>query len=449
MLASSGGGRPARVRSAIFEDTEGVIKVSAGDGAAASAFGNQADLGTAFAVATSLFGGHRIEVSGNLGYGSNAGIPMAGFRTRYTPVGAEGTEIGITMRQVGLGGRAGMGLLTGSQAPVLRTYEATVSDRRRIGDALLLEYGSTLESVVFLDRLNFFSPYARISWGSEAGGLIQAGYSSGGPPVGLMSSQAVGDRERMRNYQLEDGISALALLPRVSLTQGSAHVQRTENTEVGYTHAAHGRRLAASVYQETVRNAAAMMAGADGFVAANDLLPDLGSRSAIFNYGRFQRRGATMTLTQSLGKVLDATVGYTLAGAIEAPQGLAESADGSDLRAQLAHRVNRKGLLARIGGTLPGSGTIYAVSYQWTDYRAFQPLHYSVVQRYQFESGLNVSIRQPIPRVAGVFPGRVEATADMRNLLAQGYVPLDVTGGRRLLLIHSPRAIRGGLSFIF
>jgi hypothetical protein len=61
--------------------------------------------------------------------------------------------------------------------------------------------------------------------------------------------------------------------------------------------------------------------------------------------------------------------------------------------------------------------------------------------------GLNVSVHQPIPYFGGL-PGHLEATADMRNLLAQGYVPLTYAG-RRTYLMQSARSVRGGLSFIF
>ena len=56
--------------------------------------------------------------------------------------------------------------------------------------------------------------------------------------------------------------------------------------------------------------------------------------------------------------------------------------------------------------------------------------------------------RQPMPLMRGV-PGRMEISAEARNMLAQGYLPLDTPVGRRLLLIHTPRALRGGISFIF
>ena len=63
------------------------------------------------------------------------------------------------------------------------------------------------------------------------------------------------------------------------------------------------------------------------------------------------------------------------------------------------------------------------------------------------EAGLNLCVRQPIPTFFSL-PWRMEASADLRNLLAQGYLPLSA-GGQRLLLVQTPRSVRGGLSFIF
>src|SRR5215467_12151912 len=71
-------------RSAIFSDTRGILRVSAGDGPLVSNVSNEADLGTAFALATSLFGNNMLQVSGNVGYGSQTGVPAAAFRTSYS-----------------------------------------------------------------------------------------------------------------------------------------------------------------------------------------------------------------------------------------------------------------------------------------------------------------------------------------------------------------------------
>jgi hypothetical protein len=57
-------------------------------------------------------------------------------------------------------------------------------------------------------------------------------------------------------------------------------------------------------------------------------------------------------------------------------------------------------------------------------------------------------VRQPLPGFLG-FGGRLELTAEVRNLLAQGYVPVTTADGRTLLLVQAPRALRGGVSFVF
>jgi hypothetical protein len=37
----------------------------------------------------------------------------------------------------------------------------------------------------------------------------------------------------------------------------------------------------------------------------------------------------------------------------------------------------------------------------------------------------------------------------IRNLLAEGYLPFAMSDGRQILLMHTPRSFRGGLTFIF
>jgi hypothetical protein len=102
---------------------------------------------------------------------------------------------------------------------------------------------------------------------------------------------------------------------------------------------------------------------------------------------------------------------------------------------------------ARIAGTVPAAGTQIATSYGWTDPHSLVTTHLYLTQKYSPEPGWNITIRQPLPAVSGL--GRLEATADLYNLLAQGYLPMTTSGQQRLLLIHAPRAFRGGLSFIF
>src|SRR5271163_4048387 len=62
----------------VFSDTRGVLNLSAGDPGSLGSASSQTDLGTAFAVATSVFGHNQVQLSGNVGYNSHAGLPTAG-----------------------------------------------------------------------------------------------------------------------------------------------------------------------------------------------------------------------------------------------------------------------------------------------------------------------------------------------------------------------------------
>jgi hypothetical protein len=105
----------------------------------------------------------------------------------------------------------------------------------------------------------------------------------------------------------------------------------------------------------------------------------------------------------------------------------------------------RHAATARMKGTLPHTGTKFIASYQWTtDSRSLMGGNLYSAQGLTALPGLNIYVRQPIPG----FSGRLEATADLRNMLAQGYLPI-AAGGTQLLLVDNPRSFRGGLAFRF
>jgi hypothetical protein len=66
----------------------------------------------------------------------------------------------------------------------------------------------------------------------------------------------------------------------------------------------------------------------------------------------------------------------------------------------------------------------------------------------QSDPFLNIYVRQPLPGT-GFFPVHMEAMLDLRNLLAQGYVPVMGQDGHTVYLVQSARSVRGGLAFVF
>ncbi|MBV8903271.1 MAG: hypothetical protein JOZ22_06510, partial [Acidobacteriia bacterium] len=166
------------------------------------------------------------------------------------------------------------------------------------------------------------------------------------------------------------------------------------------------------------------------------------------NYGV---AGYTASLTQGFGQNLSATVmygatpGLTAGGAVGNQDLVSNSPD--ELRSMI-RASHRQAVTARIAATAPRTGTHVVASYQWLQDAGWITLGntYST-QSVAPVPGLNVYIRQPIPRILSL-PWRIELTADLRNLLAEGYLPVQ-SDGQQLLLVQTPRSFRGGLSFIF
>ncbi|MCS7316524.1 MAG: hypothetical protein NZ554_13720 [Bryobacteraceae bacterium] len=424
----------------------GMVKVSGGDQGTISTLGAEPDLGTAFALATTLFGVNHFQFAGNVGYSVETAAPAAAFRTsfrRELPGGAA-PQLGVTMRQLEVPVRvnAGKALLTGqgSGFPPLRAVSATLYDRNSPTDGLTLEYGGALDSVAFFDRLNYFSPFARLSYDGGTRGVIQLSFVSGTPPAELLN---VG----MDNTaDLEQDLALLALFPRISVRGGRAHVQRAASYEVGYRVRSGSRTFSAAAFRETVNHAALTLAAPGGLVSGSDLLPDLFTRGWVLNAGTVRRTGYTASLTQHAGENLELTLAFASSGSLTAARTTLERGDAAELRSIL-RPGRRHSVTARVSGTAPVTGTRFVASYQWASLDSVVPPHVYMTQPLREGVGLNVLVRQPIPAL-GALPGRLEASAELRNLLAHGYVPLNFSG-RKAFLVHTPRSVRGGLSFIF
>ncbi|MBN2464480.1 carboxypeptidase regulatory-like domain-containing protein, partial [candidate division WOR-3 bacterium] len=381
------------VSGTVFSDTRGVVKVSTGEGGSLAAAGTQADLGTAFALATSLYGANEIQFTGNFGYASGAGVSTAGFRTslsRGDLFGRAQPRLNVTMRQVYLPTRVGVAAISGGEAPLLRTLSVSTLDKRQIRDNLLFEYGTSLESVTYLDRLNYLSPYARLTYDIGSFGAFQLAYSSGMPPAELLVSSEAPDLE------LRQDLTVLATFPRLSLRGGDTRVQRATNFEAGWQKAIGLGTLSVGAYSEAVTNAAVMMAAPGGFFLQGDLLPDLGSSLSVFNLGEFERLGFTASLTQQLTEDHTVAVAYGNEGVLEPGASELELTDPDELRTIMG--IGRRDWVAlRYTGLSPRTGTKFSVGYKWTDYGSLAPVHLFLTQSFQPDLGFNFAVSQPLP----------------------------------------------------
>ncbi len=432
--------------SSLFRDSRGLVRISASDGAPVMG-DSQADLGTQFAFATSVYGANRLQVAGDFGYGMNSTVPSGAFRTTYSRELADGLspDISVTVRQFYVPLRIGQSFYGGTPGsdgsmPVLRTMALSYGDKTQLSDSLEMQYGFEMDSVSFLNHLHYFSPYAKFIYALPHG-HADFTWTSGNARPDL----AIGGADP--NADLQRDLASLSTLPGISLTDGRSHVERGDDYELGISQRFGSREFRVSGYEENVSNTTLTIASPEPGLFSGDLLPNLFSNSASFDMGRFETFGYTASATQDLGENYKVTLMYGSVGVVSPRMDEIPGDSADDLR-RIMESSHRQALTLRVSGTVRHTGTRLVASYQWTDYQSAMPGPLFSTQSTRPEPGLNIMVRQPMPAIPRM-PWRMEATAELRNLLAQGYLPLTTPGGDQVLLVNTPRSIRGALAFVF
>jgi len=178
--------------------------------------------------------------------------------------------------------------------------------------------------------------------------------------------------------------------------------------------------------------------------SSGEVLPDLYSETFTYRGKELDARGMRMVLQRKLSSDLTATLDYGYGGVLALSK--------TDVALQDARRDsyvrNRHTAAAKFSGTIPGSKTRWITSYRWISGQALTPVDMFNESAGRSDPYLNVFLRQPIPGT-GSLPCHMDAVVDVRNLLAQGYVPVMGQDGRTVYLVQSSRTVRGGVAFTF
>jgi hypothetical protein len=129
---------------------------------------------------------------------------------------------------------------------------------------------------------------------------------------------------------------------------------------------------------------------------------------------------------------------YSFGGALD----LAHSDVALQQAGQLMSTQRHHALAAKLSGTTPLTHTHWIASYRWVNGTTLTPVDMFNASAGQSDPFLNIFVRQPIG-------SHVEALIDIRNLLAQGYVPVVGSDGQTVYLVDSARSVRGGVAFTF
>jgi Carboxypeptidase regulatory-like domain len=419
----------------IFTGTRGLLSLSAGDAGALLSESSLADFGTSFALATTMYGRTQLILSGVFGQNLNTGMPSMGVRATYSRSDTDGVsnmpEITVMAQQFYLPNH--LFNYPGGSAAV-RSISINYYDTVDFSGNLHLEYGSSFEAVSYFDSLNRASPFARLTTSMGRAGSLTMTYSNGGNPNDLYIHQYGDDTD------LAGALGALSSLPSFSLRDNRLELERTQNYEAGYSKVAGRRTYAVSAFYENVSDGRLNVAGDLSGLNAANLLPDISTTTTLVNIGRYNRNGVMASVDQKINDSLEfgfaagAMGGFTPGGQPVGLPGFLERAD---------HPVASLNIRA----TVPRLCTRITGEYEYAADGALVPEHIFSTQRLYAEPGLNLIVHQPLPSFLGM--RRLELSADLRNMLAQGYLPMTALDGNRSMLLQAPRTVRGGLNIIF
>ena len=413
---------PAAEAGGDKHDLKGTLSFVAGS--ASGGFGSSSDMNTGFSVERSIFSSGTVAFQGNVGY--NGGSPNTVLRASYSHALPNGSkpEMAFTMRRLAAPGVNGHGT-------ALQALALSASDDFALGDILELRFGSELQTIQFLGRVTAFRPFGSADLHLSPNTVLEYRYATS-EPDGRMDKgfdSAPADLS-------ESG-------PRVSLAGFSPTLERAHHHELSLSRRMGNTNLQMAMYSDRVADPALTGVG-DASAEGGEVLPDLYSGTFTYRGKELDARGMRVVLQRKLASDLTATLDYGYGGVLDLGK--------TEVALQDARRDSyvryRHTAAAKFSGTFPGARTRWIASYRWISGQALTPVDMFNESAGQSDPYLNIFLRQPIPGT-GFLPCHMDAVVDVRNLLAQGYVPVMGQDGRTVYLVQSARTVRGGVAFTF
>jgi hypothetical protein len=226
------------------------------------------------------------------------------------------------------------------------------------------------------------------------------------------------------------------------MTNFSPAVERARHQEISLSQRIGKTNMQVAFFTDAIADPVLTGIG-DLSTDSGDVLPDI--YSGTFNYqgNDFATRGVRLVLQRKLLSDLTATLDYAYGGVLDLSRPDIQIEDARDF----IRTETRQAVAAKFSGTVPKSKTHWMASYRYTGGHILTPVDLFNTSPGQADPYLNFFIRQPIP--SSFLAGHLEFLIDLRNLLAQGYVPVLAQDGHTVYLVQSARAVRGGLAFSF
>jgi hypothetical protein len=391
-------------------------------GSPSEGFGSASDMSTGFAMEKSIFSSDTIGLRGNVGYGSSA--PSSVLRASFQHKMDDGSKpsFALTMWNLPAPDLALHGL---------QSLALTTSDDLALGDVVELKFGSELQTIQFMGRVTTFRPFGTVDLHLSPNTVLEYRYATSEPDARLDKG--------FESVSADVNESA----PHVSMAAYSTTVEHAHHQELSLSHRMGKSNLQLAAYTERISDPA--LIGVGEFSTDNgNVLPDLNSGTFTYQGNDFHSQGMRLVFQHEFTPDLTGTFDYEYGGVLDlatANTSLASVSQSSVTR-------RRQSVAGKLTGIVPKSKTHWMASYRLINGEALTPIDMFNASAGRADPYLNLFFRQPIPGT-GFFPGHVEAIVDLRNLLAQGYVPVLGHDRHTVYLVQSAKTVSGGVAFTF
>lgn len=360
--------------------------------------GTTQGVGSQFSVKVPLDANSNVTLRGQY---NEAPMQPRGFGATYefTPASHHKAEIGMNVRQGAL-------FADPLQTDSSREVQVEYGEELQWSDHLVFKYGAEAGRAGTITGTNYLRPRFSASWVPDVRTTLTAGMSSQAPA-------APDDPIRGKEY-----FDRMLYVPPA--------LERYSHTEAGWTRIlSDNMELSAAVFRDRIETEALFVSSPDGrpgvLILDTSNLPSQGIR--VHMNRRFRN--------------FEAGIGYTSMTGI----GIDTDSALETTRTQLAPRHVQM-VAARFKAKLDMTQTEITTVYRWmSDFSALRLDPYQRSVEYN-DPTLSLSIAQNLPTWR-MFPGRVQAVVDARNLLDQCLRTQHSQFGQY------PRLVKGGISIRF
>ena len=380
--------------------------------------------GTAFAYDQRLGGLSRLLIAGQMSYDDKA---AGGLATIWLPTGTigSGPHTAVVLREAKLG----------DKGVTFRGVRIDQGGTATLGDRLLLRYGGEYVLVGLGRSVSSLRP--RVSVETNLGGGWRGDLVFASQPAAPNAMDAGGDDLHAALVRALDELDAF---PALMWRDGRPVMQAGWHEEISAEHKVGERgKLQVAAFHEDSHHSAVYGRGGD--LPAQDYFQDVFSNAFAYDGGSNSSWGGRVAYREKLNDDVELTAVYAMAGAL-APE---RAGTGDGILRDSLRMAPRQSLGVNVSAKLPRGGGRVTAGYKWISGIAVTRVDSYGESLYQTDPFLHVSVRQQLPKFG---PGRWEAIADCDNLLAQGYVSMNMRDGL-VTLVPAFRTFRGGLSLQF